>query len=92
MAFPAPERRGRAGRPLARRAAARRTPTALLEDAAHSLRLALEREEAWFANQETPALRRSRELQRGFLPRLSHELRTPLTAIKGYASSLLQPT
>ena len=63
---------------------------ALLEDAAHSLRLALEREEAWFANQETAALRRSRELQRGFLSRLSHELRTPLTAIKGYASSLLQ--
>ncbi|MGH3124451.1 MAG: histidine kinase dimerization/phospho-acceptor domain-containing protein, partial [Streptosporangiaceae bacterium] len=62
----------------------------LLEDAAHSLRLALEREEAWFANQETAALRRSRELQRGFLSRLSHELRTPLTAIKGYASSLLQ--
>ena len=63
---------------------------ALLEDAAHSLRLALEREEAWIANQETAALRRSRELQRGFLSRLSHELRTPLTAIRGYASSLLQ--
>jgi signal transduction histidine kinase len=63
---------------------------ALLEDAAHSLRLALEREEAWFANQETAALRRSRELQRGFLSRLGHELRTPLTAIRGYASSLLQ--
>ena len=63
---------------------------ALLEDAAHSLRLALEREEAWFANQETAALRRSRELQRGFLSGLSHQLRTPLTAIRGYASSLLQ--
>ncbi len=63
---------------------------ALLEDAAHSLRLALERQEAWIANQETAALRRSRELQRGFLSRLSHELRTPLTAIRGYASSLLQ--
>ena len=37
------------------------------------------------------ALRRSQELQRGFLSRLSHELRTPLTAIRGYASSLLQP-
>jgi signal transduction histidine kinase len=36
-------------------------------------------------------LRRSQELQRGFLSRLSHELRTPLTAIRGYASSLLQP-
>jgi signal transduction histidine kinase len=65
--------------------------TALLEDAAHSLRLALEREEAWFAHQEALALRRSQDLQRGFLSRLSHELRTPLTAIRGYASSLLQP-
>jgi signal transduction histidine kinase/ABC-type multidrug transport system ATPase subunit len=65
--------------------------TALLEDAAHSLRLALEREEAGHAHQEAAALRRSRELQRGFLSRLSHELRTPLTAIRGYASSLLQP-
>jgi len=65
--------------------------TALLEDAARSLRLALEREESWVAHQEALALRRSRELQRGFLSRLSHELRTPLTAIRGYASSLLQP-
>jgi signal transduction histidine kinase len=65
--------------------------TALLEDAAHSLRLALEREEAARAHQEAAALRRSRELQRGFLSRLSHELRTPLTAIRGYASSLMQP-
>jgi signal transduction histidine kinase/ABC-type multidrug transport system ATPase subunit len=65
--------------------------TALIEDAAHSLRLALEREEAGLAHQEAVALRRSRELQRGFLSRLSHELRTPLTAIRGYASSLLQP-
>jgi signal transduction histidine kinase/ABC-type multidrug transport system ATPase subunit len=65
--------------------------TALLEDAAHSLRLALEREAAWFAHQEAAGLRRSRELQRGFLSRLSHELRTPLTAIRGYASTLLQP-
>jgi signal transduction histidine kinase len=64
---------------------------ALIEDAAHSLRLALEREEAGFAHQEAAALRRSRELQRGFLSRLSHELRTPLTAIRGYASSLMQP-
>jgi signal transduction histidine kinase/ABC-type multidrug transport system ATPase subunit len=64
---------------------------ALLEDAARSLRLALEREEASVAHQEALALRKSRELQRGFLSRLSHELRTPLTAIRGYASSLLQP-
>ncbi len=62
-----------------------------MEDAAHSLRLALEREEAAHAHQESAALRRSRELQRGFLSRLSHELRTPLTAIRGYASSLMQP-
>jgi signal transduction histidine kinase/ABC-type multidrug transport system ATPase subunit len=65
--------------------------SALLEDAAHSLRLALEREEAGVAHQETLTLRRSQDLQRGFLGRLSHELRTPLTAIRGYASSLLQP-
>ncbi len=64
---------------------------ALVEAAAHSLRLALEREEAGLAHQEAAALRRSQELQRGFLSRLSHELRTPLTAIRGYASSLMQP-
>jgi signal transduction histidine kinase/ABC-type multidrug transport system ATPase subunit len=85
-----------AGGPTVLLASWRRVPptkeeTALLEDAAHSLRLALEREEAGHAHQETAALRRSRELQRGFLSRLSHELRTPLTAIRGYASSLLQP-
>jgi signal transduction histidine kinase/ABC-type multidrug transport system ATPase subunit len=65
--------------------------TALLEDAARSLQLALEREEAVVAHQEAVTLRRSQDLQRGFLSRLSHELRTPLTAIRGYASSLLQP-
>jgi signal transduction histidine kinase/ABC-type branched-subunit amino acid transport system ATPase component len=64
---------------------------ALMEDAAHSLRLALDREEAGLAHQEAAALRRSGELQREFLSRLSHELRTPLTAIRGYASSLMQP-
>ena len=63
---------------------------ALMEDAAHSLRLALDREEAGLAHQEATALRRSDELQREFLSRLSHELRTPLTAIRGYASSLMQ--
>ncbi|MDA8286678.1 MAG: ATP-binding protein, partial [Actinomycetota bacterium] len=65
--------------------------TALVEDGANSLRLALEREEAQRAHQEAVTLRRSQELQRQFLSRLSHELRTPLTAIRGYASSLLQP-
>jgi signal transduction histidine kinase/ABC-type multidrug transport system ATPase subunit len=64
---------------------------ALAEDAARSLQLALEREEASIAHQEALTLRRSQDLQRGFLSRLSHELRTPLTAIRGYASSLLQP-
>src|SRR5262249_57555963 len=34
---------------------------------------------------------RSRELQGGFVCGMSHELRTPLTAIRGYASSLMQP-
>ena len=65
--------------------------TVLMEDAAHSFRLALEREQAGIALQEATALRRSQELQRDFLSRLSHELRTPLTAIRGYATSLLQP-
>jgi signal transduction histidine kinase len=64
--------------------------TDLLEDAAHSLRMALEREQALVAHQEAMALRQSRELQQAFLRRLSHELRTPLTAITGYATSLLQ--
>ncbi len=85
-----------AGGPTVLLASWRRVPpaeeeTALMEDAANSLRLSLEREEAGHANQEAAALRRSRELQRGFLSRLSHELRTPLTAIRGYASSLMQP-
>ena len=84
-----------AGGPTVLLASWRRMPptkeeTALMEDAANSLRLALEREEAGHAHQEAAALRRSRELQRGFLSRLSHELRTPLTAIRGYASSLMQ--
>jgi signal transduction histidine kinase/ABC-type multidrug transport system ATPase subunit len=64
--------------------------TDLIEDAANSLRLALEREWALLSQQEALALRQSRELQRTFLRRLSHELRTPLTAITGYATSLLQ--
>jgi len=62
-----------------------------MEDAANSLRLARERQESERAREEASALRRSRELQRGFLTRLSHELRTPLTAIGGYASSLMAP-
>jgi signal transduction histidine kinase/ABC-type multidrug transport system ATPase subunit len=64
---------------------------ALVEDAARSFQLALERESSEKAQREAAALRRSQELQRDFLSRLSHELRTPLTAIHGYADSLLQP-
>jgi signal transduction histidine kinase len=64
--------------------------SALLEDAARSLQLALEREGSERAHREAAALRRSQELQQDFLTRLSHELRTPLTAIHGYADSLLQ--
>jgi signal transduction histidine kinase/ABC-type multidrug transport system ATPase subunit len=63
---------------------------ALLEDAAYSFRLALERESANAAHQEAMALRKSQSMQHAFLRRLSHELRTPLTAITGFASSLLQ--
>ena len=63
----------------------------LLDDAARSLRLALERQVAERANAEAASLRRSQTRQREFLFRLNHELRTPLTAIQGYASTLRQP-
>jgi signal transduction histidine kinase/ABC-type multidrug transport system ATPase subunit len=63
----------------------------LLDDAARSLRLALERQVAERANAEAALLRRSQSRQREFLFRLNHELRTPLTAIQGYASTLRQP-
>ena len=62
----------------------------LLDDAARSLQLALEREALERANTEAASLRRSQRLQRDFLFRLNHELRTPLTAIQGYASTLRQ--
>ncbi len=62
----------------------------LLDDAARSLRLALEREALERANAETDSLRRAQQMQRDFLSRLNHELRTPLTAIQGYASTLRQ--
>jgi len=60
----------------------------LLESAARSLRLAVERDTAQLAQAEADALRRIGALQRDFIHRLSHELRTPLTAIMGYASTL----
>lgn len=63
----------------------------LIDDAANSLRLALERQASERAQREAVALRTSQERQRQFLSFLSHELRTPLTAIRGYASSLMQP-
>ena len=62
----------------------------LLDDAARSLRLALERAALERANAEADSLRRSQQMQREFLSRLNHELRTPLTAIQGYASTLRQ--
>jgi signal transduction histidine kinase len=62
----------------------------LLDDAARSLQLALEREALERANTEAASLRRSQRLQRDFLFRLNHELRTPLTAIQGYTSTLRQ--
>ncbi len=63
----------------------------LIEDASRSLALALEREIAVEAQQETNALRAANRLQRDFLHRMSHELRTPLTAIRGYTDTLRQP-
>ena len=62
----------------------------LLDDAARTLGLAIERHEIDVALKESSALRRTSALQREFLTRLSHELRTPLTAIHGYASTLRQ--
>jgi signal transduction histidine kinase/ABC-type multidrug transport system ATPase subunit len=88
VAFPAPE--GHAAL-VARWARGRPDQQDLVEDAANSLRLALEREASERVHREAMALRSSQELQRKFLSWLSHELRTPLTAIRGYASSLLQP-
>jgi signal transduction histidine kinase/ABC-type multidrug transport system ATPase subunit len=63
----------------------------LLDDAARSLRLALEREALEEANAAAESLRQSHRLQQEFLSRLNHELRTPLTAIQGFASTLRQP-
>jgi signal transduction histidine kinase/ABC-type multidrug transport system ATPase subunit len=63
----------------------------LLDDATRSLALAMEGEALEHTRRETAALRRSQAIQRELLSSLSHELRTPLTAIRGYASTLLQP-
>jgi signal transduction histidine kinase/ABC-type multidrug transport system ATPase subunit len=63
----------------------------LLDDARHSLALAIEREDLERARRDAAAARRSQALQRELLQQLSHELRTPLTAVRGYASTLRQP-
>lgn len=63
----------------------------LIADAANSFRLAMEREATMEAVQEAAALQRSRDLERELAMRLGHELRTPLTAIRGFASTMLQP-
>ena len=63
----------------------------LIEDAANSFRLAMEREATMEAVQEAAALQRNRDLERELAMRLGHELRTPLTAICGFASTMLQP-
>lgn len=62
----------------------------LIEGAANSFRLAMEREVTMEAVQEAAALQRSRALERELAMRLGHELRTPLTAIRGFASTMLQ--
>lgn len=58
---------------------------------AGSIRLALERGLALDAEREAQSLQRTRDYERELTLRLGHELRTPLTAIKGFASTLLQP-
>ncbi|MEM8906115.1 MAG: ATP-binding protein, partial [Actinomycetota bacterium] len=63
----------------------------LLAGAANSFRLAMERELTAEAEREAAALQRSREFERELARRLGHELRTPLTAIRGFASTMLQP-
>ncbi len=66
-------------------------PNLVIDGAAESFALALEREVQIGAEQETAALRRSRIRERELARRLGHELRTPLTAIRGFASAMLQP-
>lgn len=63
----------------------------LLDGAANSFRLALERELTIEAEREAAALHKSRAFERDIVRRLGHELRTPLTAIQGFSSTMLQP-
>ena len=66
-------------------------PSPVIDSAAESFALALERDAKIEAEQEAAALRRSRIRERELACRLGHELRTPLTAIRGFASAILQP-
>ena len=63
----------------------------VVEGAGNSFRLALERELTVEAEQSAATLHRTRTQERLLTRRLGHELRTPLTAIRGFASTLLQP-
>ena len=65
--------------------------TEVTNGAANSFRLAMERELTIEAQQATATLHRTRQQERLLTRRLGHELRTPLTAIRGFASTLLQP-
>lgn len=67
-----------------------RDATPVLQGAANSFRLALERGLVREARQESSNLRASQALERNLTRRLGHELRTPLTAIQGFASTLMQ--
>lgn len=67
------------------------TPNPVIDGAAESFALALEREVQIEAEREAAALRNSRIRERELARRLGHELRSPLTAIRGFASAMLQP-
>ncbi len=63
----------------------------VVDGAANSFRLAMERELTDEAESAANALRQTRRQERILTRRLGHELRTPLTAVRGFASTLLQP-
>lgn len=83
--------RGRAGLVCRWSKAAPEEAGQVMDGAANSFRLAMERELILEAEKEAAALQRSRKLERQLARRIGHELRTPLTAVKGFASSMLQP-
>ncbi len=63
----------------------------VVDGAANSFRLAMERELTDEAEKAAATLHNTRRQERLLTRRLGHELRTPLTAIRGFASTLLQP-